>query len=400
MRASLVALALLAFLPAPARALTDADIEATVPRANYGLRRVTERLAGSALRGRDNDTPESLRAQAVIARHLRPLGEGVVLQPFIQSEQAGTNVLTIIRGRELPDEYVVVGGHYDHLDSRSDAEGRCRSRGTPGGDICNGATDNATGTALVLAVGRALTRLPTPPRRSVVLALWDAEEDGLLGSLYYVNNPLVPLADTVAYVNVDIQGSNLLPSLAGTTFAVGAETGGAALGDPVAAAAAAEGLIVHQLRYIFGEFRSDYVNFGNRNVPTVFFSDSTNGCYHTTSDDVRYVDFTKLRAQSRTVFRTVAALAEKDPAPVFVPGGSVVASYEDAVALEQVFATALVDLAVFDPAGQAEIQATHATLASIVADGPAAFDNVDVGTLLTAAAGGIGLLEGLGCRGF
>jgi hypothetical protein len=233
-----------------------------------------------------------------------------------------------------------------------------------------------------------------------VLALWDAEEDGLLGSLYYVNNPLVPLADTVAYVNVDIQGSNLLPSLAGTTFAVGAETGGAALGDPVAAAAAAEGLIVHQLRYIFGEFRSDYVNFGNRNVPTVFFSDSTNGCYHTTDDDVRHVDFTKLRAQSRTVFRTVAALAEKDPAPVFVPGGSVVASYEDAVALEQVFATALVDLAVFDPAGQAEIQATHATLASIVADGPAAFDNVDVGTLLTAAASGIGLLEGLGCRGF
>src|SRR5262245_42632054 len=250
MRASLVALALLALLPAPARALTDADIEATVPRAKDGLRRVTERLAGSALRGRDNDTPESLRAQAVIGRQLRPLGEGVILQPFTQSGQAGTNVLTVIRGRELPDEYVVVGAHYDHLDSRSDANGRCRSRGTPGGEICNGATDNATGVALVLAVGRALTRLPTPPRRSVVLALWDAEEDGLLGSLYYVNNPLVPLTDTVAYVNVDIAGSNLLPSLSGTTFAVGAETGGPALGGPVAAAAAAEGLIVHQLRYI------------------------------------------------------------------------------------------------------------------------------------------------------
>ena len=62
--------------------------------------------------------------------------------------------------------------------------------------ICNGATDNATGTAVALAVGQAIAASATPPRRSVIVALWDAEEDGLLGSAAYVANPLVPLAQT------------------------------------------------------------------------------------------------------------------------------------------------------------------------------------------------------------
>src|SRR5207253_4202264 len=121
--------------------------------------------------------------------------------------------------------------HYDHLDTRSNADGACSTGRPPGGAVCHGATDNAAGVAAVVAIGRALRRLPTPPRRSVVLALWDAEEDGLVGSIYYVNHPAVPLASTVAYVNFDIQGANLLPSLRGTSFAVSAETGGSVLQD-------------------------------------------------------------------------------------------------------------------------------------------------------------------------
>ena len=67
------------------------------------------------------------------------------------------------------------------------------------------------------------------PRRTVILAAWDREEDDLCGSKWYVDHPLVPLAQTVAYVNFDIQGANLLPSLQNNSFAVGAETGGATL---------------------------------------------------------------------------------------------------------------------------------------------------------------------------
>jgi hypothetical protein len=378
-------------VPAPAPALTPGDVEATVPKATYGLRRVIQRLAANGLRGRDNDTPESARAQKMLARLLRQRGDTAILQPFTRSGQRGTNLLTVIRGRELPDEYVVVGAHYDHLGTRSDPTGRCHANGTPGGDVCHGATDNAAGTAIVLAVGRAITRLPTAPRRSIVLALWDAEEDGLLGSAHYVETPLVPLEQTVAYVNIDI---------AGATFAVGAETGGAPLGDPVTAAAAAEHLGVRLVSYIFGQLRSDYANFGGAGVPTVFFGDSSNGCYHTTGDDVRYVDFAKLRLQSRVVFRTVAALAEDDPAPTYQALPGVIATYADAVALDQVFTTALADLALFPSDAQAQIEGTQIAIAGIVADGPALFDNTDVGTLLVAAVNGIAAIEALGCRGF
>jgi Zn-dependent M28 family amino/carboxypeptidase len=80
------------------------------------------------------------------------------------------------------------------MGTRSDASGNCGATFPTGGAICNGATDNAAGVAVVLAAGRAIRKLGTRPRRSVVLALWDAEEDGLLGSFYYVNNPLVPLS--------------------------------------------------------------------------------------------------------------------------------------------------------------------------------------------------------------
>ena len=129
-------------------------------------------------------------------------GDAAFLQPF----DRGTNILAIIPGRELPDEYVIVGAHYDHTGSS------CRTA-DPTNTICNGATDNATGVAAVLAVGERLALVPGGPRRSVVLALWDAEEDGLRGSRAYVDAPLVPLEQTVAYVNLDIQGANLLPSL-------------------------------------------------------------------------------------------------------------------------------------------------------------------------------------------
>ena len=229
-----------------------------------------KRLSGASFAGRDNDTPESDRAQRLLIGKLRRFGSGLntaatgddaFRQPFEQSGQIGTNLVAVIRGRELPDEYVIVGAHYDHLDSRSTPSGSCSIRNAPGGVICPGATDNAAGVGAVLGIGRALGKLSQPPRRSVVLALWDAEEDGLLGSLYYVQHPLVPLAKTVAYVNFDIQGANLLPSLRRVSFSVGAETGGSALGAFVSNAVAAEGLDTRPVSFIFGQLRSDYANF-------------------------------------------------------------------------------------------------------------------------------------------
>lgn len=113
------------------------------------------------------------------------------------------NILARIEGRdpELKREFVIVMGHYDHVGygSRSNSNG-------PLGQIHNGADDNASGVAGVLETAEAFNRLPQPPRRSVIFALWDGEEVGLLGSKYWIDHPTVPLAQVAAAANVDMIG--------------------------------------------------------------------------------------------------------------------------------------------------------------------------------------------------
>ena len=185
-----------------------------------------------------------------------------------------------------------MGAHYDGLGAS------CRDL-DPADTICNGATDNATGVAAALAVARAFALSPTPPRRSLVFAFWDREEDGLLGSRHFLANPLVPLEDVVTYVNFDIQGANLRASLRDVTFAIGAETGGQRLQDMVAAATAPSTLDDRAFSHVFGQGRSDHAPFIAAGIPTVFFSDSTGPCYHTDMDDPEIVDHPKLGAADR-----------------------------------------------------------------------------------------------------
>ena len=115
----------------------------------------------------------------------------------------------------------------------------------------------------------------------------------------------MPLADTVAYVNLDIQAANLRPSLRNLSFAIGAETGGTRLQqivqssiDPVDARHA-------RAEHVFGQGRSDHVNFITAGVPSVFFSDATGPCYHTDTDDDAVVDYGKLDQQIGILQRTV-----------------------------------------------------------------------------------------------
>ena len=355
-------------------------------------------LADDALQGRQNDTPGSTAAQDYLIGELKKIavglnsgqsGDDAFKQPFT----LGTNLLAVIPGSELPDEYVIVGAHYDHLGSS------CRILEV-GDTVCNGATDNAAGVGAVLAVGRAIHSLPAPPRRSVILALWDREEDGLLGSAYYVAHPLVPLADTTAYVNFDIQGANLLPSLKSISFAIAAETGGATLQAAVDAAVAGKGLDTRKLSFIFGQGRSDYLNFVNSAIPSVFFSDATGACYHTNQDEVGVVDFAKLEKQGKIAFRLVRSLADTATPPSFSAPSAALATFEDAVVLNDVIDAGVADLSLFSAADQATVLQVQADLNAIVADGPGNFDSGDVTTLLLSALDVLDVLTRIPCDGF
>jgi Zn-dependent M28 family amino/carboxypeptidase len=103
------------------------------------------------------------------------------------------NVVGVVKGTKYPDEYVMYMGHWDHLGKKPVPDGE--------DGIYNGAVDNATGTAAILEIGEAFATAPA--ERSVLIVAVTAEESGLLGSAYYGEDPIVPLNQTVAGINID-----------------------------------------------------------------------------------------------------------------------------------------------------------------------------------------------------
>jgi len=126
-----------------------------------------------------------------------PLNVRVDMTLRTQSQRlTSPNVVAIYRGNDLTlkNEYVVYSAHWDHLGVRPDQSGD---------NIYNGAVDNATGIAGMIAIANAFNTLAMKPRRSILFIATTAEEQGLLGAEYYANHPLVPIQHTVANINLD-----------------------------------------------------------------------------------------------------------------------------------------------------------------------------------------------------
>ena len=169
------------------------------------------------------------------------------------------NVIGVLPGATRPDDYVLYSAHWDHL-------GRCEAA-PDGDDICNGAIDNATGTAALVALAEANAKAGATARSQVFLAV-TGEESGLLGSEYYAANPVYPLAQTVGGVNMDALS---MAGPARNVVVIG--KGKSELDRYLDAALAAEG------RTATAEptpekgfyYRSDHFSFAKRGVPMIYF---------------------------------------------------------------------------------------------------------------------------------
>jgi Zn-dependent M28 family amino/carboxypeptidase len=347
------------------------------------------RLAGDELTGRDENTDGWFGAQAYLAEQLATFAEPIDpaaedTDGFLQRTPSAVNVIGVVRGSELPDEYVLVGAHYDGLGIDG-----CRTT-DPADTICNGAADNAAGVAVALDAVRAVVA-QTPPRRSIILAFWDREEDGLLGSAEFVADPIVPLTQIVGYVNFDIQGANLSPALRSTTVMVGAETGGPPLVAAATRATQSSSLTTAALSLIFGQGRSDHASLVEGGVPAVFFTDANNGCYHTATDDLAHLDTAKLDQQLATATTLIADLSSTADIPVF-QAEAPVATFADAQSMLGVVTTGQPDFGMLPPDQRAAADTYVADLVRIVDEGEAAFDDADLGVLLGGAAA---LVDGL-----
>lgn len=182
------------------------------------------------------------------------------------------NVIGAVKGTSKPDEWVVISAHYDHLGFGG--SGSLSASAAP--EIHNGADDNASGTAGLIEVARRLAK--APPARSVLVIGWSGEEEGLLGSAHWAEQPTLELAKIVGNVNLDMIGR-----LGKDGVAIDGVASGKGL-DALVAAANTEGLKVATTAGTFSG-RSDHATFLMKGIPAIHLFTGAHVDYHKPSDD-------------------------------------------------------------------------------------------------------------------
>ncbi|HVX39566.1 MAG TPA: M28 family peptidase [Gemmatimonadaceae bacterium] len=278
-------------LAAAAAFVASCRVPAGAPRAtlapdSLAVRRDIDYLAGPALAGRLTGTPGNDSAADYIARRysalgLRPMAprylQRFVARPVVKDGPSPSlptqNVFALLPGTDpaLRGEYVVVGAHFDHLGTSTDGALDPDDKSA----VRRGADDNASGTAAVLELARLFAHQPA--RRSIIFANFSGEEEGLLGSQYFVEHAPVPLDSIDAMLNFDMVGRLKNDRL--IVYGVATATEFAAMLDSANAAAhfalAAQG---------DGFGPSDQSSFYAKNIPVLHFFTDLHEDYHRASD--------------------------------------------------------------------------------------------------------------------
>ena len=219
------------------------------------------------------------------------------------------NIWAFVEGTEKPDEIVVVSAHYDHI-------------GIENGEIFNGADDDGSGTVALLEIAQAFAKAKAAghgPKRSMLFLHVTGEEHGLHGSRFYSENPLFPLKNTVADVNIDMIGrrdeahkdSNNYIYLIGSDY----------LSSELYAICESENkkFVNLNLDYKFNDrkdpnrfyYRSDHYNFAKNGIPVVFLFNGVHADYHQKTDEVDKIEFDALEKRAQLGFVIAWELANR-----------------------------------------------------------------------------------------
>ncbi len=225
-------------------------------------------------------------------------------------EGSSTNVLGYVEGTDLKNEVLVISAHYDHI-------------GMSGDKIYNGADDDGSGTVAVIELAEAFAKAKAEgkgPRRSILFLTVSGEEKGLLGSEYYTDYPVFPLANTVCDLNIDMIGrqDKKYEKNADYIYVIGSDKLSTELHN-----------INEEMNTKFAKltldytynapsdpnryyYRSDHYNFAKNNIPVIFYFNGTHPDYHQEGDEVEKINFDKMEKISRLVFYTAWNVANRD----------------------------------------------------------------------------------------
>lgn len=218
------------------------------------------------------------------------------------------NIWAFVKGSEKPDEVIVVSAHYDHV-------------GMEYGQIYNGADDNGSGTVAVMELARVFNQAKKKgyaPKRSILFLLVTAEERGLYGSDYYSQNPLYPLENTVANINIDMIGRiDNLHTNNNYIYVIGADRLSSELHN--INEKVNQKYVGLELDYKYDDrndpwqiyYRSDHYNFAKHGIPSVFFFNGIHDDYHQPTDTHEKIDFEALTKRTKLIFALTWELANR-----------------------------------------------------------------------------------------
>lgn len=230
------------------------------------------------------------------------------------------DVVGFMPGTDLKDEVLVFSAHYDHLGLNPDGKDK----------VYNGADDDGSGTTGILEIARAFSKAKKDghgPRRSILFLGNVGEEKGLLGSEYYTDHPIYPMANTITDLNIDMigrVGEEYVgkPDSANYVYPIGSAMLSKELHE---IGEKANDTYTHlKLDYKYDDpndpnrfyYRSDHYNFAKHGVPIIFYFNGVHADYHQVTDEVSKINFPLLAKRAQLVFYTGWELANRDKKPV------------------------------------------------------------------------------------
>lgn len=286
------------------------------------LKKILYTLASDEFAGRFTGEEGQKKAAKFITDYYKNLGvsaakaDGDYLQKIPaeyfkgNAKNASENVVAYIKGSEKPDEYVVISAHYDHLGVKNDK-------------IYNGADDDASGTTAVMEIAEAFQKAVeagNSPKRSIVFLHVTGEEIGLYGSKYYTENPIFPLANSVANLNIDMVGRFDTQHAENPEFIylIGADKLSQELHD--LSEAINKKYTNLSLDYTYNNdndpnrfyYRSDHYNFAKNGIPIIFYFNGVHDDYHQHTDTADKIRYDLLQKRAQLVFYTAWEIANRD----------------------------------------------------------------------------------------